>query len=156
MPCLRALQDKVETFFPNLNRGGCGVFAAIVGEKLEALGLPVCCRILMPHARLANVQEARRNNAADLYDWAFHGNIEMHHAILEFEFGGQKWFFDSGTLTNDPTEFFRPEALVKEPVTVEEMATMAKSPAGWNLTFNRGDIPTIQELVDFVMKPLFV
>lgn len=152
---LNALAAEVRESTSDLNSGGCGVFAAMVGKALIQKGIPASCFACydtvwddMRHA--GNVDEARANvsDPADLYEWN-DNDVSLSHVGVEFVANGETLWYDSNGVVKPSRSFTRGTWIVQDGrFTVEEMEAMAERPHNWNDWFDRSQIPDIQHLVE--------
>lgn len=145
----------------DINWGGCGVMAGIVGEILELWGIPV--EVVTPAEYDWGVppKEARERLQAEYWgenwtahDWDNNGLYRSHLAV-RFVLGGKLHTWDSdGLLCSD--KFFgrrecgEPSHVADYPfgegMTVQECIEISSTPSGWNSTFDRRQIPLMREL----------
>lgn len=145
----------------DINWGGCGVMAGIVGEILELWGIPV--EVVTPSEYDLGVppKEARERMLAEYWgenwtadDWDNNG-LNRAHLALRFELGGKLYTWDSdGLLCSN--RFFgrrkcgRPSHVAYYPfgdgMTVQECIEISSTPYGWNDRFDRRQIPLMREL----------
>lgn len=163
MPIIQLL-DKVarEVEFKvtsELNRGGCAVYASLVGRWLKQV-VPVDVAVSDDCSSIS-VAEARDIGlvgTADLDEWNNCG-LTFGHVVLDFEYNGQQYWYDSNgavpqSLTGgcDPT-FHLP--VLDGRLSVEEIIILAQVETGWNTRFNRNEIPKIKGIIDRIMGTHF-
>ena len=157
---LRRLSRALNTrTMGDINWGGCGVMAGIVGEILELWGIPV--EVVTPAGDGCGVppKEARErmqywgeNWAAS--DWDNNG-LSRSHLAVRFLLGGKLHTWDSdGLLCSD--KFFgrrdcgepshEADYPFGEGMTVQECIEISSTPDDWNSMFDRGQIPLMREL----------
>lgn len=149
---LRNLGAAAERALPNLNRGGCGVYAAAVALRLEELGIPSEC--VVPAWNVSSVAEARGNlnhngGVNTARDWAEAG-VCWYHVGVRFKHGGRWYTHDSQATRQGRVAVGDDLAFDATPdgLTPHEMWGAAQSQDGWNATFNRKrGIPEVQRLV---------
>jgi hypothetical protein len=148
--CLRACGSEVRDRLPEVNRGGCCVYAANVAMALEAAGLTVW-GVLTSQLRgtddLNMVREQDRPKT--LLQWNNAG-ILIGHVMVQFELDNRVWTHDCTRTTCDQVrkDFAFNEPLVPGYITVAEMVSIAAARKGWNLVFNRrSGSPTIRAAV---------
>lgn len=146
----------------HINCGGCGVMAGIVGEILEFLGVPVevvtsseyGCSPAEARQRLYwNIEEengGRWDNSA----WDSAG-VSRSHLAVRFTLGGDLYTWDSDGLIKSDKYFGRrdcgePAYVADYPfgdgMTVQECIEISSTPRGWNVMFDRRQIPLMREL----------
>lgn len=95
---ISAIQEYSQTI-PDLNHGGCGVFALLVGRFLSELGFEVHARGMRYEyeKQAQTIEKARANNPLNGYDWKKElGWISINrHIVLEVKHRGRSYFFDS-------------------------------------------------------------
>lgn len=152
----------------DINWGGCGVVAGIVGEILELWGIPV--EVVTPTEYGIGVppKEARERIQAEYWgedwttdDWDNNG-LSRSHLAVRFMLGGKLYTWDSdGLLCSNRffgrREFDGPSYLADYPfgegMTVQECIEISSTPNGWNERFDRDQIPLIRELAHQHLLP---
>lgn len=146
----------------DINWGGCGVMAGIVGEILELLGVPVevvtssdyGCSPAEARQRLYWNIEAENGGRWDNSAWDSEG-VSRSHLAVRFMLGGDLYTWDSDGLIKSDKYFGRrgcgePSHVADYPfgegMTVAECVHISSVPQGWNSTFNRRQIPQMREL----------
>lgn len=146
----------------DINWGGCGVMAGIVGEILELLGVPVevvtssaCgCSPAEARQRLYWNIEAENDGRWDSAAWDSEG-VNRTHLAVRFMLGGDLYTWDSDGLIKSDKYFGRlgcgtPPHVADYPfgegMTVAECVHIGSDQAGWNCRFNRSQIPQMREL----------
>lgn len=141
---LRVLGTETENAIPELNSGGCCVYAAAVAKRLQRLGVPVW-GVASDQYRRANVNVARlRNKPKTMSEWNSAG-VGFNHVLIQFVHDGKIWTHDSGTTTDDKLSsdpnFGYP--LSEGNLTVGELTALAASD-GWSHWFDReSGVPVI-------------
>lgn len=141
----RELDRKV----PDLNYGGCCVYAANVARALINAGIPAWGRALSwRHGEGPSVEEVRReigDNWTSNLQWEEHGVI-FGHVQVQFELDGKTYTTDShGTYEG---QGYRGDDMSPGRIRVEELEKLAATPVGWNSDFNRDKgIPAVQQIV---------
>lgn len=138
----------------NLNRGGCGVFAALVAKRLNRLGIPAVVRIGNWDAsdRPNILEQALTNsnpvNMDNLRNW----KVGFDHLIVEFTHEGKTYHMDSDHFheakertTNFDTPIYRGH------LTPKQALVIARSKR-WNWTFNRKQIPAMIRALNKAIK----
>lgn len=151
---LRRLGAAVNKRFPNVNYGGCGVYAAAVARALEKHGVKVevCVPedsdpLVVVRANLAN----NRNPSAR--DWWGAGLCGAHLGVRYRN--GTRWYthdteaiwpgrdvFGKSAGSEGPRYRAAPEGL-----TPDEAWGMASTAEGWNIAFSRRDVPKVRRMV---------
>ncbi len=150
---LDMLGSEVNERFPNIDSGGCCVYASIVAAALkkhdiEAVG--IVASWTAEGSRL-NIDKIRTNIEKNtVFTWNDNG-ISFTHVGLEFRINGRLKYYDSkgvkranGTL--DEMKVY------KGRLSCDEMKKLAADWKGWNRSFNRDDIPALRRLVKSRLK----
>lgn len=149
---LLLLGAVAKTRIPNLNKGGCGVFAHAVAKELRELGVE--SEVVVNDYgddfqefldSLKALQEGAGNH------WDFAGWLD--HLGVRFKLGG-KWFtYDSDALLEGREWFgFNPALPATEKgLTPEQAGILVREVGCWNPTFNRRYIPKVRKLVKEVL-----
>lgn len=146
---LDAMGRELDRKEPNLNRGGCCVYAAQVARALIDAGIPAWGRALAYDARYGPSVDAVRSELPSDWssneDWETRGVI-FGHVQVQFELDGKRYTNDShGTYEGEGR---RAEDMAPGRLHVEELERLAASPVGWNDDFDRDEgIPRVQETV---------
>lgn len=143
----------------DINLGGCGVMAGIVGEILELWGIPV--EVVTPSdddlgvpPKVARERMQYWGENFTAHDWDNNG-LSRYHLAVRFMLGGKLHTWDSdGLLCSDRffgrREFGEPLHVADYPfgdgMTVQECIEISSTPYGWNTRFDRGQIPLMREL----------
>jgi hypothetical protein len=146
---LRATGAEVLAGAPNVNHGGCAVYASHVAQALEARGL-TCWGVLTSSLRDDDLHVVRnQSKPRTLREWNDAG-VLIGHIMLQFENAGRVWSHDArntctGRIKYEPTYGGR---LVPGYMTVPELAAIASRPSGWNPAFcRRSGVPVIRAAV---------
>ena len=146
----------------DINWGGCGVMAGIVGEILELLGVPVevvtssdyGCSPAKARQRLYWNIEDGSDVIWDNSAWDSEG-VSRTHLAVRFMLGRDMYTWDSDGLIKSDKYFGRQECgepshvadyPFGEGMTVAECAHISSDPQDWNSTFDRSQIPQMREL----------
>lgn len=156
---LNEAASRVENAIPNINSGGCGVYAAIVGRRLKKeYGIS-------PRVKIASWSEApsieavvRRFYASKLrtlQDVNRRLGFTVEHALLVFKLDSRLWIHDAtGTEEYEPEHYTRwnPSGFDVEFVPgtapLRWISAIARYRYGWNTSFDRREIPFIRQTVD--------
>lgn len=139
------LEEKHET----LNWGGCCVYAAMIGQKLQELGV-TCSVIVAGYGEGTNVEHVRANlsdaEAGSMQHWNRNG-VYFGHVGVEFVIDGLVYHYDSSG-TAKPGEHHGLRRQYAGRITVEDAAKLAATGRGWNPSFDRDQIPEIRKAVN--------
>lgn len=134
--------------FPDINRGGCCVYAAAVAAALQPK-MPVRIRAYnwdaLEDTRLEVLKQENPGNT--MSQWYSLG-LDFYHLVLEFEAEGQAYHCDAETVL--PAEAMHAKiggTLLEGSFTVEEAQVLADDASGWNPTFDRNVIPDVHALI---------
>jgi len=152
---LRKIQNDV-SHIHDMNLGGCGVFAYIVGEELKKIGWEV--EIVTPSygGIPSKVRRHVKNNSPE--EWSNNGLSRNHLAVRFKTPKGVVYTYDSDRLDKGGSKFgwfeYDCEYPFGEGLTVEETKEMCKTGKGWNRTFNRKQIPEIRSTIKKSFKEI--
>jgi hypothetical protein len=151
---LNKLGNDVMERYPNINYGGCCVYAAMITAALkkhgiEAKGIVASYGAGKPKwmsKDIATINKARKNIQKNtIHEWQMNG-ISFAHVGVEFKIDGKKKHYDS--------EGVRPASKVLDKMPIYagrmeyiELRALAGKKDGWNTSFNRKDIPALRKLV---------
>jgi hypothetical protein len=135
---LIACSADVQESIPDVNRGGCAVYAAQIAMALDETGATVW-GVLSSALRDEDLNVVREEcRPHTLHDWNAAG-VYMNHVLVQFELRGTVWTHDAVNTTD--------AALRREPtfggplcpgyLTVPELVKIATSRRGWNPAFDR-------------------
>lgn len=145
---LNSLGMDVNCKFKQINYGGCGVYAALVGKALQDMNVKV--KVLLAgawHGCDSHVDEARKfvKNVGRKRQWCDNG-VSFGHVGLEFYWKGRKYHYDSNGC-HKPEKSLDGCLIYKGRLTVEECIAVAREREGWNESFNRRGLPTLRKMV---------
>lgn len=155
---LQRLGREANARVPELNCGGCAVYAALVSRALLKRGILARARVAdryqtgeytVDKVRAVLAENGIDTNNATPDDWHAEG-ISFTHVLVEFEYCGRTYLADSN--------FVDTERLKREPtcgapllpgvLSVPEVESLASTPDGWNAMFDRDEgIPILKQLV---------
>lgn len=150
---LRKLQSTMQTHHPRLNYGGCGVFAYLVGEQLQKLGLEVEIVTPTDGGYYLSASRVRSNvtNKERAREWTDNGLCRQHLAVRFKTKAGVVYTYDSDRLARSASSFGGDydytDPKFGTGLTVKETKLMCKSQDGWNNTFPRKSIPKVKSQV---------
>jgi len=150
---LITLGYEVGQRLPELNTGGCGLFAGLVGQRLEKLGYRVRVLISGADSRAnaraipsLNTIEKRVGQTSSTDMWRLQGMSYISHVLLKLygEVFDSTGFAPIGV--SDPMFL---NAYYRGSVSVEAMMGLAAETAAWHPNFDhRKGIPVIKALID--------
>ena len=154
---LKVINDVI----PNLNYGGCGIYALAVAENLYAKGIPCELAIIgsmgttdevIYNNSVYNVVKRckRRNreiNARRLHDNGF----TLYHVMVKIETETGTVYIDSEGVYDHP-ENSRWSVGIEGIADIETMRPFIENTEGWNSSFNRQWISKIYSYVNTVIE----
>jgi len=147
---LNHLGKEVYNKYPNINYGGCCVYAALVAEalllhKINAKGI-VAAYCADQFNSVQSIDEIRPYiKYHTLYHWQNNG-VEFNHIGLEFEINGKLRHYDTHGVKMARKEFDG-MPIYRGRLQLHELQKLAGKRAGWNDSFNRRHIPAIRAMV---------
>lgn len=153
---LRELAEDITRKIKNPNYGGCGVIAGLVGMQLQRMGVVV--DIVTPDGKYVwdgvPASEIRHlvRDETDPEDWDSNG-LNRGHMAVRFLYNGVVHTWDSDGIHPEGAQGWfgkegdRTDSKLGEGLTPTETLRMVSNPEGWNSTFNRKQIPKIENLV---------
>ncbi len=137
--------------FSNLNCGGCGVIAAIVGKNLSQIVDVSCITFSRYDLGIPSQNIMKRvgiDNIEDPDKWEEAG-ISFTHIMLKFEVNGIGHLFDINGVTRDVdiTAWAKYRRIPGE-LPLDVICTISEVEFFWNHTFNRDQICHIREFVE--------
>lgn len=133
--CLTVISDRVNQSVPNVNCGGCGIFAVELVKRLERIGVKDAQIRCYGGNRDVNVSEVdanfNGNYPESLQPWTDNG-IYFHHVRVEWN--GK--VYDAGSVDSN-TNDWRWCNLLNGSVSRKAMEVLIRRKANWNRTFKR-------------------
>ena len=152
---------------PNLNSGGCGVFAVAVAKELKKRG--VDCEIITvgygedsSPVIVKNSLMSNAGNPKSCDDWDANG-LTRDHVGVRFKHKRITYTYDSDVLYRSVREFgYRADDTTwkcKYPygkgMSIEDMGKLVKTKSGWNTDFDRKHIATVKKIVKETFKEFY-
>lgn len=147
-----------------LNHGGCCVYATLIAEQLEKMGLAtelVVCNmpdgIWTSPMPTKTITETRLflNSAGlcvgDSMNWQQHGQVYFNHVLVRFLHEGELYLLDSNEVTFDATQF-RGMTVLPGGLTIIEGLALSHNRFNWSSRFDRKYIPSLAQLVNGELK----
>jgi hypothetical protein len=136
------LRREINRKHPDINYGGCCVFAALLAPSLKKLG-KVKIRVQDFDTDLDAIAYAReRVKSNNVHEWNDQG-VHFYHVAIELEYKGKKYHVDACGVS-DATRF----DFLKDGLTFKEATELGNNPLGWNRSFNRLEVPMIKRRVN--------
>ena len=152
---LNALGKEVASRYPNINNGGCCVYAAMIVQalhkhKIKATGIVASSSAVYLNAAGVSIDTIREGLGKNTHtEWNKNG-VRFSHVGVEFEYRAQirsvKRHYDTAGV-HLAGKKLDGMPLYKGRLSLEELKVLAGTKNGWNDEFNRKDIPAIRKLV---------
>jgi hypothetical protein len=147
---LNKLGKAVNKEYPNVNYGGCCVYAALVAEALLLHKVNVRGIVASREAHYFNIynsiDDIRPHIKHHTLDrWQDNG-VDFSHIGLEFEVNGKRRHYDSNGVKM-ARRHFDSMPIYTGRLQVYELVKLAGKAQGWNSCFNRRHIPKIRAMV---------
>ncbi len=158
---LNTLAREANEAFPDLNSGGCAVFASIVANVLQSrFAITSVGVVADSFGGGANIEEARERIPADkrgkVREWNRNG-VQFGHVALEFQHDGATWIYETeagAVLEKSPAVYLVHKywEITHGRLTMAEIDALASEQEGWNRMFDRDEIPAIKRLVESTLS----
>lgn len=143
---LNKLARDILDAFPDINNGGCCVFAALIAKQLQHY-YPV--RILafgkkpttsIDYAR----SKVKKNNCRE---WG-RNDIDLYHIVVEFcDEDGVFYHYDTTGVHNSLGSIREDLKKIPGSFAIQEACELASDFRGWNTDFDRRNIPNIDKVI---------
>ncbi|RWZ87284.1 MAG: hypothetical protein EO766_12225 [Hydrotalea sp. AMD] len=137
----------------DLNCGGCGVFAAHVAKHLKDI-VPTRVAVFNrgEDIKIDEIRPKLRNNHSCV-EWADHG-MRYDHVMVEFDYDGNTYLFDSRGIfpVSDKIDLDMYKMTRSGYLTIEEICAIAANPYPWNHWFNRSQIQSLKNKIQYFFK----
>lgn len=143
----------------DINYGGCGVFAALLGEALHNAGYEVSIRmvgyvepptlplrLIREHVQFAAEADSSK---VSVRHWNRYG-VDNSHVFVKVRINDRDWLLDSDGLHKYDHE----ERPSQVDIELDDLLSFVWNPAGWNSEFNRKQIPALKKKVNQLIVPL--
>lgn len=155
---LEALSDEISSKIDKINRGGCCVFASMAYPHLKGMGLKPKIRVSDdPFNRRKTLGNLRKKveDTCVVTSW-WRTGMRFWHVLNEIEIDGKAYFFDVYGVVEreDDTEPFCNGVVHRGQLTHDEAVKLAANVRGWNQTFDRGQIDTMNKLLEKGFKKI--
>lgn len=143
---LNKLGDRINRWYPEINRGGCCVYAAMIGKELRARDIEVRVIVAADGAskNLDKVRPKVCNNWRKA-EWN-ENDVWFNHVGVEFKHKGRIFHYDSNGV-NPRGKILDGYKIYPGRLSVDEAQLLADEPEGWNTRFNRSKIPNLKRHV---------
>ena len=147
--------NKINHIVPNLNCGGCGIFAHALGAELQSAGIN--CKVVSlgpdkPKEAPDKIVERLKSNG-ELTPKSCHDNgIQIWHLMVEVKNEkGVNFYIDSTGVKysddNGRIHFAGRGCYIDGRMSIEDCKTISDIVHGWNSRFDRSFIPKIYDFV---------
>ena len=144
---LNRLGKEVYERYPDINNGGCCVYAAMIVAELKKLNIPAKGIIASHSAAYSDgidkVRPLIENNT--IYEWRANG-VCFSHVGVEFTLNGKKKHYDTAGVHKACSKLDG-MPIYKGRMEYAELRALAAKKHGWNTCFNRKHIPAVRRLV---------
>jgi hypothetical protein len=147
---LDKLSSVVAERYPTINYGGCGVFAALVVTELKkhnihATGIVAAYDADEPDGPTIDTVRPQIKKKTNVHEWNNNG-ISFYHVGVEFKIGRQRKHYDS-TGVKTASKMLDHMPIYKGRLERDELRALASKQSGWNVRFDRSNIPALRRLV---------
>ena len=148
----------IDNKYSNINCGGCGVMATLIGEYLSnlteiriAVGVKECFskELELSFDQIRHVLSDNVNTSVS--DWYSHG-ISFNHVWVEFLWGNVWYSIDMQDMrkgTYGVDDVFIP---YEGRLSLDNIKNLSNNITGWNTMFNRDQIPAIKHDIETKLK----
>lgn len=139
--------EEVENKFPDINYGGCGVFALILYSELKSLGANP--KLLVSIGTIVSMSKSIVRKANQCKNLEQLDNLlDIGHIFVQV---GRRYIDSTGVHYTKYDISFTSRCI---PLTVEALNTMAHNSKGWNEEFNRRRTPAIRRTVHKIFEQI--
>lgn len=152
LPTLNLLGRRVMKDHPDLNFGGCCVYAAVLGSELEKKGYRVVGKVAKPwyaetpHADIDKVRAKNNNRPLNHSEWNDNG-VRFIHMFLEIRSLDGVAIHHDSEQTKKIEDTFGGREIYRGSMLIEHMQVLASNAFGWNDVFDRQEIPQLTETI---------
>lgn len=153
---LLSIQHDVGNMIPDLNNGGCGVFAALILKELTRIGI-----------KAEVISNTKKGGSAplDIVDkvktikkgekrcdvWDDYG-LDRTHLAVRFKSGGLTYTYDSEALLLGSRKYglhghFKCNYAFGKGLNLKQASALARDKGGWNRAFDRAYVPLVRSIV---------
>lgn len=144
---LKVLGEKANAKFPELNAGGCCVFAAAVAKELENLGLEAWVTFPKDNDKeelLRLVEDVKKKK----FDGPHEYSINLWHLAVRIRHQDVEYAYDSDGLVENGKRVGNARHIAhRDCLSSEEAEVLANEVQLWNSFFPRQQIPAVRKLV---------
>jgi len=151
---LNELMEDIHKRFYDINYGGCGAMAAIIGNVLQdryeirvAISPSSMSSNNLGALTFDDIREQVRDNCDNegINNWHAYG-VGFGHLWVEFKYRNKWYAIDSGNcVPHKKFEGYRKK--YNEYMTLEDVNILGDNADGWNREFDRSQLPKIKKIV---------
>jgi hypothetical protein len=145
------LSDYMDNTYPLINYGGCCIFAAYVGKRLNKI-VPTRVAVFdnVTNTTIDNAREYVWANTTS--QWNFNG-VEFGHVVVEFKYKNRWYHLDTNGVRRQVFNWDG-DHRVPGSLTIKEAYELGKDCYGWNDMFPRKQIPRIRKDINKFFKQM--
>ena len=157
---IHCVLSDIEQYYSNVNCGGCGVIASLVGQILSTItdvrivvGAWDCNVKKQALSFLEIKQEFMANLISNpsIQDWESLG-VSFNHVWVEFLWDGEWYSMDTENIKQGTNKFHTRWDAYKEYLSLEDITQLSNNTDGWNWMFDRNQIPAIKHDLETKLK----
>lgn len=153
---LLSIQHDVAVKIPELNNGGCAVFASIVLKELQkrnikSEAITSTRKVKTPPTKMVEKVKSSKNGEKRCKVWDNAG-LDRQHVAIRFKSGGLTYTYDSEALTLGGKWYgfrnsFKCSYSFGQGLTYKQVAAIARDSTSWNKMFDRKHIPELRAII---------
>ena len=154
LACLTEIAEQVSENISYVNSGGCAVFAIMLADVLNSLGInDYEFKVFSDGSThdVSAVEDGMIFGANRIDNW-YRCNVDFSHVMLRY---GQYVIDSNGTVSYKSNMDWDGYTIHKGSVSYHTIKELAKIPSNWNDAFWRGDIPQMRRIVKSITKKHF-
>jgi len=143
---LNTLGQRINRYYPEINHGGCCVYASLIGEELRKRGIESRV-IVAAWGATTNIDKVRPQlmNTDRKVEWN-DNDVYFNHVGVEFKYKGKTFHYDSDGV-KPKSKKLKSYVIYPGRLSVDEAKLLADEPEGWNESFERSKIPALKRHV---------
>jgi hypothetical protein len=145
---------QVKKKFPSINFGGCGVFANLLANELDKLGVKYKIVWIGSHRRHKKIIKQTFNHYGGLVTLNEFNEQEVFLAHVMIKIG--KTYIDASGVYNSFKETQWSYRCVICDITKEQLEFITLTSIGWNTSFNRNQIPRVEKEVKKIFEKIAI
>jgi hypothetical protein len=153
--------EPINDVVPNLNAGGCGIFALALADNLYAKGIRCKLAIIgvfgttdenVYNSKIYEVLERCKKNNSEINAKQLHLNgLTLYHVMVEVETETGKVYLDSEGVYDHPRNS-RWSIEIEGLADIETIRPFIEHPVGWNQMYNRNFNAKVYKMVNSAVK----